>query len=185
VKLEKHRVVAGKMAYSRGTRPAVDCILCAVARNDPAVANLVLFRCPGHFVTLNLYPYNPGHLMIVPDAHYLDVRELSDAEVVATHRLQTLALRVLDKIYRPGGYNVGYNIGQSSGASIPHIHLQIVPRYGSELGFFDILSDSRVIVEDPRVTKARLTEAFAAEAPNFFAQHPLPPVTEARSDTSG
>lgn len=184
VKLEKHRIVANKMGYSRGARPAVDCILCAVARNDPAVANLTLFRCPGHFVTLNLYPYNPGHLMIVPDAHYLDVRELSDAEVLATHRLQTLALRVLDKVYRPGGYNVGYNLGQSSGASIPHIHLQIVPRYGSEVGFFDILSDSRVIVEDPHVTRARLTEAFAAEAPDFFARHPLP-ASESPADTTG
>lgn len=174
MKLEKHRVVANKLSYSRGNRPAVDCILCAVARNDPAVANLMLYRCPGHFITLNLYPYNPGHLMIVPEGHYLDVRELSDTEVLTTYRLQTLALRVLDKVYRPGGYNVGYNIGQSSGASIPHIHLQIVPRYGSEVGFFDILSDSRVIVEDPHVTRERLTEAFTEEAPGFFAAHPLP-----------
>jgi len=174
VKLEKHRIVANKMAYARGARPPVDCILCAVARNDPAVTNLIVFRCPGHFVTLNLYPYNAGHVMVVPDAHVLDVRELSDREVVATHRLQTLALRVLDKVYRPGGYNVGYNIGQFSGASIPHLHLQIVPRYGSEIGFFDILSDSRVIVEEPHVTRARLTEAFAQQAPEFFAQHPMP-----------
>jgi ATP adenylyltransferase len=174
VKLEKHRIVANKLGYSRGNRPAVDCILCAVARQDPAVDILTVFRCPGHFVTLNLYPYNPGHVMIVPEAHYLDVREMSDTEVLATHRLQTLALRVLDKVYRPGGYNVGYNLGQSSGASIPHIHLQIVPRYGSEVGFFDILSDSRVIVEDPHVTRERLTAAFAAEAPAFFKDHPLP-----------
>ena len=174
MKLEKHRIVSNKLDYSRGRRPAVDCILCAVVRNDPAVSNLTLFRCPGHFVTLNLYPYNPGHVMIVPDAHYLDVRELSDAEVLATHRLQTLTLRVLDKVYKPGGYNLGYNLGHTSGASIPHIHLQIVPRYGSEVGFFDILSDSRVIVEDPHLTRERLTLAFAEEAPAFFAQHPLP-----------
>lgn len=174
MKIEKHRIVANKLSYSRGERPAVDCILCAVARNDPAVANLTVFRCPGHFVTLNLYPYNPGHVMIVPEPHYLDVRELSDDEILATHRLQTLTLQVLDRVYRPGGYNVGYNLGRSSGASIAHIHLQIVPRYGSEVGFFDILSDSRVIVEDPRVTRERLTEAFADEAPRFFEQHPLP-----------
>ena len=174
MKLEKHRVVANKMAYSRGNRPAVDCILCAVVRKDPAVSNLTVYRCPGHFVTLNLYPYNPGHVMIVPEPHYLDVRELSDAEVLATHRLQSLTLRVLDRVYKPGGYNVGYNLGQSSGASIPHIHLQIVPRYGSEVGFFDILSDSRVIVEDPHVTRERLMEGFESEAPAFFEKHPLP-----------
>jgi ATP adenylyltransferase len=169
LKREKHRVVANKLGYSRGQRPAVDCILCAVARGDPAVESLLLYRRNGHFVTLNLYPYNPGHVMIVPERHTLDVRELSDAEVLETHHLQKLCLRVLDTVYSPGGYNVGYNLGKASGASIPHIHLQIVPRYNSEVGFFDIFSDSRVIVEDPKVTRQRLAEAFAAEAPKYYA----------------
>jgi ATP adenylyltransferase len=81
-----------------------------------------------------------------------------------------LALQVLEREYRPGGFNIGYNMGPSSGASIDHMHLQIVPRYRTELGFFDILSDSRVIVEEPQVTKARLTRAFAEEAPRFFGE---------------
>ena len=170
MKREKHRVVANKLSYSRGQRPPVDCILCAVARGDPAVDRLVVYRRNGHFVTLNLYPYNAGHIMVVPEKHYLDVREMSDGEVLETHHLQRLSLRVLDAVYSPGGYNVGYNLGKTSGASIPHIHLQIVPRYNSEVGFFDIFSDSRVIVEDPKVTQQRLTEAFAAEAPKYYAE---------------
>ena len=170
MKIEKHRVVANKLAYAKGKRPAVDCILCAVAQDDPKVDNLLVYRHGGHFVTLNLFPYNPGHLMIVPENHYLDVRELSEEEVLATHRLQTLSLRVLEQVYRPTGFNLGYNLGPSSGASIPHIHLQIVPRYPTEIGFFDILSDTRVIVEEPHVTKDKLRRAFAAEAPTFFAE---------------
>jgi ATP adenylyltransferase len=170
MKIEKHHIVANKLPYSRGQRPKVACILCAVARGDPAVALLVVYRRNGQFVTLNLYPYNPGHVMIVPERHCEDVRELSDAEVLEIHRLQLLTLKVLDSVYKPGGYNVGYNLGQSSGASIPHLHLQIVPRYPSEVGFFDIFSDSRVIVEEPRVTQERLSAAFAEQAPIFFGR---------------
>ena len=170
MKIEKNNIIAGKMDYSRGKRPAVDCILCSVVREDPRVDNLAVFRHKNFFVTLNLYPYNPGHVMVVPKAHYEDVRELNDGEALELHRLQVLTLRVLDATYRPAGYNIGYNIGASSGASIPHLHLQIVPRYRTELGFFDIFSDSRVIVEEPHVTKQRLTEAFEREAKTFFAE---------------
>ena len=168
MKRDKINVVANKLDYARGKRPPVDCILCAVAQDDTRVANLCLYRHDSWYVTLNLYPYNPGHLMIVPRAHYTDVRELNDGEVLELHRLQSLSLRVLDTEYAPGGYNVGYNLGPTSGASIAHLHLQIVPRYRTEVGFFDILSDSRVIVEAPQVTKERLTRAFAEEAPGFL-----------------
>jgi ATP adenylyltransferase len=171
VKLEKHHIVANKLDYAKGKRPPVACILCAVGQNDPRVDNLVVYEHDRHFVTLNLYPYNPGHLMIVPRHHVLDVRELSEPEVLELHRLQVLALRVLEKEYRPGGFNVGYNLGRASGASIDHLHLQIVPRYGTEVGFFDLLSDSRVIVEEPRVTRQRLRQAFGEEARTFFAGH--------------
>jgi len=172
VKLEKHNIVANKLDYAKGKRPPVDCILCAVARDDPRVDNLLVYRHDAWFITLNLYPYNPGHLMVVPYAHHTDVRQLSEPEVLELHRLQVLALQVLEREYRPGGFNVGYNLGPASGASIDHIHLQIVPRYRTEVGFFDILSDSRVIVEAPQVTQQRLARAFAEEAPRFFATDP-------------
>jgi ATP adenylyltransferase len=157
---EKNHIVPNKLGYAQGNRPAVDCILCSVASNDPRVDNLVLHRQDGFFVTLNLYPYNPGHLMVVPARHIEHLRELSEPEALELHRLQLLCIGVLEREYRASGFNVGYNMGRTSGASIAHLHLQIVPRYGVELGFFDILSDSRVIVEDPRVTRERLAAAF-------------------------
>lgn len=172
MEIKKHRIVANKLSYAKGERPPVDCILCAVAQNDPRVDNLVVYRHDHHYVTLNLYPYNPGHVMIVPENHYLDVRELPESEVLEIHRLQNLSLRVLEREYRPGGFNIGYNLGATSGASIAHIHLQIVPRYRTEIGFFDILSDTRVIVEEPQVTRERLSRAFAEEAASFFATPP-------------
>lgn len=167
MKIGKHNIVSNKMDYAKGKRPAVDCILCGVAENDPRVDNLAVFRNDSWLITLNLYPYNPGHLMVVPVPHYEDVRELNEGEVLELHRLQELCLRVLDREYNPSGYNIGYNLGVSSGASIAHLHLQIVPRYRSEVGFFDLLSDSRVIVEEPGVTKGRLEKAFREEAIGF------------------
>jgi len=167
--ITKHRIVSNKLDYAKGKRPAVDCILCAVAANDPQVDNLVVYRRGSNFITLNLYPYNPGHLMIVPERHCLDVRELTGEEVLAITDLQNLALDVLERVYSPGGFNLGYNLGRTSGASIAHIHLQIVPRFRTEIGFFDILSDSRVIVEDPRETRRKLEAAFAEAAPAYFA----------------
>lgn len=167
MKLEKHNIVYGKMDYARGKRPRVDCILCAVAAGDPLVDDLRVFQREAWgdwFVTLNLYPYNPGHVMIVPGKHFDDVRQLDGSEALELHRIQVLTLRVLDRVYRPAGYNVGYNLGQASGASIEHLHLQIVPRYRTELGFFDIVSDSRVIVEEPKITRERLQAAFAVES---------------------
>jgi ATP adenylyltransferase len=161
MKIDKLHFVPGKLGYARGERPAVPCILCAVAADDPRVDRLVVYRNGPQFVTLNLFPYNPGHLMVVPERHVEHLQDLTEQEALEIHRLQMLTLRVLDSEYRPTGYNIGYNIGKASGASIDHIHLQIVPRYPTEIGFFDLLSDSRVIVEDPRVTQERLKAAFA------------------------
>ena len=165
MKIEKLNFVPGKLDYVRGARPAVDCILCAVAADDPRVERLLVHRKNGLFVTLNLYPYNPAHLMIVPERHLVHLNQLTEPEALEIHRMQMLTLRVLDAEYRPTGYNLGWNIGRSSGASIDHIHLQIVPRYPTEIGFFDILTDSRVIVEDPKVTQKRLRDAFIRLAP--------------------
>ena len=169
MKIDKHNIVANKLEYAKGRRPPVDCILCAVAANDRRVDILVVHTYKEYFITLNLYPYNPGHLMVVPKRHVEDVRQLSLVEVQDMHRLQTLCMEVLEREYRPSGFNLGYNVGRASGASIPHLHLQVVPRYPSELGFFDILGDSRVIVEEPQVTRERLMHAFDHMAPEFFA----------------
>jgi ATP adenylyltransferase len=98
--------------------------------------------------------------MIFPKRHVVDVRELKEGEVLEIHRLAKMSLDILDELYKPSGYNLGYNIGSFSGASIEHIHLHIVPRYRNELGFIDIIGGSKIIVEEPSLTKEKLWEAF-------------------------
>jgi ATP adenylyltransferase len=153
--------IPNKMDYVRGkTRPDVDCILCAVVDGSDQVNRLEVYQTALFTISLNLYPYSPGHLLVFPNRHIVDVRELAEAEVVELHQLQCLCIETLDEVYQPRGYNIGYNMGNASGASIDHLHLHIVPRYPRELGFMDVIGGARIIVEDPNVTQQRLRHAF-------------------------
>lgn len=157
----KNLFVPNKMDYARGKkRPDVECILCAIVSGDERVEKLEVYQSELFFVSLNLYPYTPGHLIMFPKRHIVDIRELTSEEVEQSHNLQNLCLNVLDKVYSPHGYNIGYNIGSAAGASIQHLHLHIVPRYQRELGFIDIIGGAKIIVEDPNRTQQRLCEAF-------------------------
>lgn len=143
-----------------GKKPSVECILCAVRDRDPAVALLEVHRSNGIIISVNLYPYTSGHLIIFPERHIADIRELTREETAHINSLLTTAMDILDRQYRPAGYNIGYNIGDAGGASIPHLHMHVVPRYGKELGVVDILSGSKIIIENPKRTHEKLSHAF-------------------------
>jgi ATP adenylyltransferase len=156
----KQLYVPSKLAYVKGERPAVDCIFCSVAKKDKKVKKLEVHRTKRWIASVNLHPYNVGHILLFPIRHAVDVRNLTKAEMSEMHSLQALSLDVLDEVYAPAGYNVGFNIGRTAGASIEHLHLHVVPRYPNEAGFLDILSDTRTIVEDPGKTIAKLRRMF-------------------------
>lgn len=149
-----------KMRYLTGAKPE-GCILCLVRDGSPEVESLVVHRGGSWLVTLNLYPYNPGHLMLFPLRHVQDIRELSDDERAEGDRLTRLCLDVLDEAYHPAAYNVGYNMGLVAGASIDHLHQHVIPRYAREIGIAELMAGKRVLVQDPRDTQAILAPAFA------------------------
>ena len=153
-----------KMEYVRGKRPD-GCILCLVRDHSEEVIDLTVWADDLFTVTVNLYPYNPGHVMLFPHRHIGDVREYADHEERALSSLTRLTLDVLDSVYSPSAYNVGYNMGPNAGASIEHIHLHIIPRYPRETGIADLVAGTRVLIEDPRTTRDRLHEAFIALQP--------------------
>ena len=155
-----HLVTPDKLAYARGARPAVDCLLCAILARDPAVERLEVFRTARWAVSANLYPYNPGHLLLFPLRHVTDVRALRRIEQRELADLERCTLDVLEATYAPDGFNVGYNLGRSAGASVRHLHLHVVPRYAGELGFLDLLARTRTVVEDPKTTVRRLRARF-------------------------
>lgn len=152
-----------KLVYLRGQKPE-GCILCLVAQGNQEVESLTVWQTDLAFVSLNLYPYNPGHLLVFPRRHVVDLRELSQAERLEIDRLTMLSFDVLDAMQAPAGYNVGYNMGRVAGASIDHLHLHIIPRYPREIGIAELLAGKRVLVQDLRDTQAVLAAAFTAAA---------------------
>ncbi len=159
--MRQNLFVPNKMPYAKGkNRPDVDCILCGIVEKNEKVECLEVHRTDLFVISLNLYPYSPGHLLIFPKRHIIDVRELSSEEVLHLHNLQCLSFEVLTHAYQPRGFNIGYNMGEASGASIPHLHLHVVPRYPRELGFMDVIGGTRIIIEDPNVTQEKLYGIF-------------------------
>jgi ATP adenylyltransferase len=153
-----------KLNYARGDRPKVDCILCGVKDKDPIVDNLSIAETNLSVISINLYPYNPGHLIIFPKRHVLSIVDLTDEEALDIHRLTTKAIQILSKAWRAQGFNVGYNIGKNSGGSIPHIHEHIVPRFPNEAGFLDVFSNTRIVIYDPFQMKEEIQSLWNAES---------------------
>ncbi len=145
----KNLFSAKKIKYALGDRPKVDCILCGVKEKNPIVDNLVIAETEFSIVSVNLYPYNPGHLIIFPKRHVLNLIEFSDEEALDIHRLTVKAVRIFSEKWRVQGFNIGYNMGKNSGGSIPHLHEHIVPRFPNESGFLDVLAETRVVIYDP------------------------------------
>ncbi|MCK4516207.1 MAG: HIT domain-containing protein [Spirochaetaceae bacterium] len=147
-----------KMKYVRGPRPS-GCILCLIRDKSSEVIDLTVYSDKLFTVCVNLYPYNPGHVMIFPNRHLVDVRELTTAEDRLLSELTRRFLNVIESTHSPVGFNIGYNMGSSAGASIDHLHLHVIPRYPKEIGIADLIAGKRVLIEDPRVTQARLIDA--------------------------
>jgi len=168
--MRKNIFVPSKREYVKGKRSAVECILCSIMQNDPEVISLEVVRSKSFIVAVNLYPYNPGHLMIFPNRHIEEVEKLSLSEVGELHKLTIISLKVLRNLYNPHGFNVGYNLGKGSGASIKHLHLHVVPRYENELSFIDVLSGSKIIVEEPKDTVQKLKREYKKYAEELLTQ---------------
>ena len=145
---EKWLRALGKLDYVQGkTRPDVECILCSVRDDDERVKSLKVYQDDVAFACLNVHPYNPAHLMVVPSRHVVNYTDLTKDELVHMFRMIQGVQLMLDDIYSPKGYNIGMNQGRPAGGSIEHLHVHVVPRYGDEIGYIDIISNTRVVVE--------------------------------------
>lgn len=136
-----------RMKYLEGKRPE-GCVFCQkIAGNDDA-KNHILYRGTHACVMLNLYPYNSGHLMIIPYAHAGRLADLSMDVQTEMLVLLNKSLEVLQRALSPEGFNVGMNLGRAAGAGIDeHVHVHAVPRWSGDTNFMAIFAETRVVPE--------------------------------------
>ncbi|MBO0676659.1 HIT domain-containing protein [Mycolicibacterium sp. S2-37] len=123
---------------------------------------LVVARGAEVYAVLNLYPYNPGHLMVVPYRRVSELEDLTDSESAELMSFAQQAIRVIKAVSRPHGFNVGLNLGHSAGGSLAeHLHMHVVPRWGGDANFITIIGGSKVIPQLLRETRELLATEWA------------------------
>jgi len=138
------------------------CVFCRLPALDDDARTYILHRGERNFVVLNLYPYNNGHLMVVPYAHVDAFTRLDDAVTTEMMRLVRLSQEVLSDAMHPQGFNLGINQGRAAGAGIAdHIHMHVVPRWVGDTNFMPVLDDVRVMPQHLDDTYAMLRGGFA------------------------
>lgn len=155
-----------RMAYIRGANKPVGsepegCPFCRIVELDDADA-LILARGALVYAVLNLYPYNPGHLMVVPYRHVADYTELTAAETVELAEFTQRAMVVIRGVSAPHGFNIGMNQGVVAGAGIAaHLHQHVVPRWGGDSNFMPVIGHTKVLPELLGETRELLAAAWA------------------------
>ena len=138
---------------------ASGCIFCNAAR--PGRDDLVLVRGRLTYVILNLYPYNNGHLMVVPDRHVATLEASTPEERAELMRFTRHAEMALTEAYAPQGINIGINLGRPAGAGVlDHLHVHLVPRWNGDTNFMTVIGNVRVLPEDLGATAQKLRPIF-------------------------
>jgi len=150
-----------RMAYIRGEGKDGDCPFCVIP-DRPDDEGLIVARGGLAFAVLNLYPYNSGHLMLVPYRHVAGYEDLTAGEVGEVAAMTQHALRALRHATTAQGFNVGMNLGAVGGAGIAaHLHQHIVPRWGGDTNFMPVVGQTRVLPQLLPETRALLAQAWA------------------------
>jgi ATP adenylyltransferase len=138
------------------------CVLCEYVGVMPSPSNLLLARRRHAFVVLNKYPYNTGHIMVVPKAHVQDTSELNAEALTGMFELLTDSIAALRRAIHCQGINVGMNLGKAAGAGIAdHLHIHLVPRWVGDNNFMSVLADTRVVPETLARTREQLAREFS------------------------
>jgi ATP adenylyltransferase len=150
-----------RYAYVSTAEKVVGCVFCDAAKSDDDRKSLIVHRGQHCFVILNMYPYTPGHIMIVPYAHLDELQKLppeaANEMIALSQRMET----VLRELYHPDGINLGMNIGKAAGAGIAgHIHMHVLPRWVADANFVSVIGETRVLPETLEETWKRMTAAL-------------------------
>lgn len=146
-----------RMAYVKSMKPQ-GCVLCL---NDPSCKSFVLKQGVYAFAMMNLYPYAVGHIMVMPIRHVGPLEDLTPEESAEISNLVVLCVKVLKKVIKPEGFNIGLNLGAAAGAGLEeHLHVHIVPRWNGDTNFMSTVGEVRVISEEVAKTWEKLRPHF-------------------------
>jgi ATP adenylyltransferase len=158
-----------RMAYVKGGQEQFDqqdvCPFCAAPSHTDA-ESLIVDRGEHAYVVLNLFPYNPGHLLICPYRHVPDYTDLTPAETMEFAELTQTSMRALRTVANPAGFNVGMNQGKAGGAGISaHLHQHVVPRWSGDGNFMPIIAQTKVINQTLGEVRSQLAAAWPDNDP--------------------
>jgi len=152
-----------RMEYIEKCDQPEGCIFCEKPKQHKDRENLIIYRGDQTFIIMNRFPYNNGHLMIVPYRHTCELESLKSEEMSEMMELLKTSQKALKQVMRPHGFNVGMNLGRVAGAGIAdHLHFHIVPRWDGDTNFMPILGHAKVVSEALERTWDKLNQVFQA-----------------------
>ena len=138
-----------------------ECVFCKAFRAEDSDENLILYRGKNAFVIMNRFPYTSGHVMVLPNQHMAELPEISRQTQTEIMNLISRAVKVLNQVYDPEGFNIGLNLGAAAGAGIPkHLHWHVVPRWRGDTNFISSIGGTRVIPEALTVSYRKILKAW-------------------------
>lgn len=140
------------------------CVFCDAREKGIQIESLCIYRSKHSMIVLNKYPYNNGHLLVLPQQHIGELLKLTDEEYLDLMTTVKLATKALTKLYAPAAMNLGMNHGTFAGAGIPeHLHFHIIPRWSGDLNFFPLIAETKVVIETLEQTYQRFMSYFSKE----------------------
>ncbi len=152
-----------RMEYIKQDMKEGSCIFCAKISAEDDRKEHMLWRGERAYITLNLYPYNNGHLLVVPYEHVPSLEDLPPETVLEVGKLIAFSIRLLREAMNPDGFNIGVNLGKIAGAGVvEHVHVHVVPRWNGDTNFMTVIAGTRVIPEWIDETYDHLKEVLEA-----------------------
>ena len=151
-----------RLKYVRKQLEVKGCVFCEALGRGPSKTSLVLYADDLVMVIMNKFPYNTGHLLVLPRRHVGEITDLTPDENAQIFAMVQTCIGYLKEAYKPAGFNVGLNLGAGAGAGIPeHLHVHVIPRWNGDTNFFPLIAQTKVVVETLEQTYDRLIPYFA------------------------
>jgi len=142
-------------------KPTKGCVFCQVFKEKKDKTNYILIRTQYSFAVLNIYPYNNGHTLVLPNRHVNDLSKLKREEHQDLFALMEEVKQILDETINPSGYNIGINLGRVAGAGYPgHVHIHIVPRWKGDVNFMPVITNVKVISQSLKSLYQLMANAY-------------------------